>query len=106
METVMRKSCKAICHNQPIPTVIHFHLVPESIVGLDALLLAVVVIQLGEAEEIKSELQGIIVIEELNATSDGKHDISVVLDRQGVDNAGVLANPISRSGNPVVPGSR
>jgi hypothetical protein len=80
--------------------------VPEGIIGLDALLLAVIVIQLGEAEEVKSELQGIIIIQELNATSDGKHDISVVLNGQGVDNAGVLANPISRSGNPVVSRSR
>jgi hypothetical protein len=75
---------------------------PESIIGLDALLLAVIIIHLGEAEDIKSKLQAIIVVEELNATRDGKHDISVVLDGQGVDNAGVLANPISRSGNPVV----
>lgn len=79
---------------------------PESIIGLDALLLAVIIIQLGEAEDIKSKLQAIIIVEELNATRDGKHDISVILDGQSVDNAGVLANPISRSGNPVVSRSR
>jgi hypothetical protein len=78
------------------------HLMPESIVGLDTLSLAVVVVQLGEAEKIQGELQGVVVVEELDATGDGKDNVGVVLDRQGVDGAGVLANPIARTGNPVV----
>ena len=78
---------------------------PKSIVGLDTLLLAVIVIQLGKAKYIQGELQAIIVVEELNATRDGKHNVGVVLDGQGMDDAGVLAHPVSWASNPVVSGS-
>jgi hypothetical protein len=103
METIMRNHAK-LCRNQP--SRYSFHLMPESIIGLDALLLAVIIIHLGKAKDIKGKLQAIIIVEKLNAARHGKHDISVILDGQSVDNAGVLANPISRSCNPVISRSR
>lgn len=79
---------------------------PQSIVGLDTLLLAVVVIQLGKAEYIQGKLQAIVIVEKLNATSNGKYNIGIVLDGQGMDNAGVFAYPISWASNPVVSTSK
>lgn len=76
---------------------------PQSIVGLDTLLLAVVVVHLGKAKDVEGKLQAIIVVEELNGAGNSEDDISVVLDRQGVDDARVLANPIARTGDPVIP---
>jgi hypothetical protein len=76
--------------------------VPESIVGLDTLLLAVVVVHLGKAKDVQGELQAIIVVKELDGAGNSEDDISVVLDGQGVDDARVLANPIARTGNPVI----
>jgi hypothetical protein len=52
---------------------------PQSIVGLDTLLFAVIIIHLSKAEDIQCELQAIIVVEKLNATSNGKHNVGVVL---------------------------
>lgn len=79
---------------------------PQSLVGLDTLFLAIFVIQLSKAEYIQGGLQAIIVVEELNATSNGKHNVGVVLDGQRVNGAGVLTDPISWAGNPVVSTSR
>jgi hypothetical protein len=79
------------------------NLVPQSIVGLDTLLLAVIIVHLSKAKDIEGELQTIVVVEELNATRNSEDDIGVILDGQGVNDAGVLANPIARTGNPVVP---
>ena len=76
---------------------------PKSIVGLDTLLLAVIVVHLSKAKDIKSKLQAIIIVQELNATGNSKDNIRVILDRQGVDDARVLANPVTRTGNPVIP---
>lgn len=76
---------------------------PQSIVGLDTLLLAVVVVHLGKAKDVESELQAIIIVEELDGAGNSEDDISVVLDGQGVDDARVFANPIARTGNPVIP---
>lgn len=76
---------------------------PKSIVGLDTLLLAVIIVHLSKAKDIKSKLQAIIIIEELNATGNSKDDIRVILDGQGVNDTRVLANPITRTGNPVIP---
>jgi hypothetical protein len=56
------------------------HLMPQSIIGLDTLLLAVIIIHLSKAEDIQCELQAIIVVEKLNATSNGKHNVGVVLN--------------------------
>lgn len=86
----------------PIPAVIAYPLMPQSIVGLDTLLLAVIVIHLSKAKYIQGELQAIIIVEELNAARNGEHNVGVVLDGQGMDNAGVFANPISWASNPVV----
>jgi hypothetical protein len=79
---------------------------PQSIVWFDILLLAVIVIQLSKAEYIQSELQAIIVVKEFNATSNGEHNVCIVLDGQGMDNTGVFANPISWASNPIVSTSR
>jgi hypothetical protein len=79
---------------------------PQRIVRFDTVLLAVIVIQLSKAKYIQSELQAIIIVEELNATSNGEHNVGVVLDRQGMDNAGVFADPISWASNPVISTSR
>jgi hypothetical protein len=76
--------------------------VPQAIVGLDTLLLAVIVVHLGKAKDVQGELQGIIVVKELNGAGNGEYDVSVILDGQGVNDARVLANPIARTGNPVV----
>jgi hypothetical protein len=53
---------------------------PQSIIGLDTLLLAVIIIHLSKAEDIQCELQAVIVVEKLNATSNGKHNVGVVLN--------------------------
>ena len=79
---------------------------PQRIIGLDTFLLAVIIIHLSKAKHIQCELQAIIVVEELNATSNGKHNVGVVLDGQGMDRARVFANPISWAGNPVVSTSK
>jgi hypothetical protein len=84
----------------------HIHLMPQSIIGLDTLLLAVIVIHLSKAKDIQCELQAVIVVEKLNATSDGKHNVGVVLNGQGMDSARILAYPISWASHPVVPTSR
>lgn len=76
---------------------------PKSIVGLDTLLLAVIVVHLSKAKDIKSKLQAIVIVQELNATGNREDNIRVILDGQGVDDTGVLANPVTRTGNPVVP---
>lgn len=81
-------------------------LVPQGVVGLQALLGAVVVVELAEGEEVHGELDGVVVVEELDAAVDGKDNIGVVLDRQRVDGARALADPISATGNPVVPMGR
>ena len=79
---------------------------PQSIVRLDTLLLAVIVIQLSKAKYIQCELQAIIIVEKLNATSNGKHNVGAVLNGQGMNNARIFAYPISWASNPVVSKSR
>lgn len=82
------------------------YLMPQGIVRLDTLLLTVIVIHLSKAKHIQCELQAIIIVEELKATSNGIHNVGVVLDEQGMNNARIFAYPVSWSGTPVVPTSR
>ena len=79
---------------------------PQSIIGLDTLLLAVIVIHLSKAEDIQCELQAVIVVEKLNATSNGKHNVGVVFNGEGMDSARILTYPIPWASHPVVPTSR
>jgi hypothetical protein len=79
---------------------------PQRTIGLDTLLLAVIIIHLSKAKHIQCELQAIIVVEELNATSNGKHNIGVVLDGQGMNSARILAYPVAWASHPVVPTSK
>jgi hypothetical protein len=75
---------------------------PQRLIRLDALLLAVLVIQLRKTENVQCGLQAIIIVEELNATSKCKHNVGVVLDGQCVDGARVFTDPISWASNPVI----
>lgn len=88
----------------PQPAVSHIllNLVPQSIIGLDTLLLAVIIVHLGKAKDVQGELQAIIIVEELDAAGNSKDNIGVILDGQGVDDTRVLANPVTGTGNPVV----
>lgn len=79
---------------------------PQRVVRLNTLLLAVIVVQLGKTEHVQGELQAIIVIEELNATGNGEYNVGVVLDGQGMDGAGVFADPVSWASHPVVSASK
>jgi hypothetical protein len=54
---------------------------PQSIIGLNTLLFAMVVIHLSEAKNVQRGFQAIVIVEKLNATSDGKHNVGIVFDR-------------------------
>lgn len=54
---------------------------PQSIVRLNALLSTLIVIHLSKAKNVQRELQAAVIVEELNATSNGKHNVGVVFDR-------------------------
>lgn len=79
------------------------HLVPQGVVGLDSLLLAVIVVHLGEAKHVQRKLQAIVIVEELETSGNGEDDLGVILDGQGVNDTRVLANPVSRGGGPIIP---
>jgi hypothetical protein len=54
---------------------------PQSMIGLNTLLFAMIVIHLSEAKNVQREFQAIVIIEKLNATSNGKHDVGIIFDR-------------------------
>jgi hypothetical protein len=68
---------------------------PQGIVRLDTLLLTVIIIHPSKAKDIQCELQATIVVKKLNATSNSKHNVGVVLNGQGMDSARILAYLIS-----------
>lgn len=81
---------------------LYHYLVPQVLVGLNTTGLAVVIVKLRKAEAVHCLAQTIIVVEELEASSNGEDYLGSGPHEESVDGAWVLDDVVTFGSDPVI----
>lgn len=77
-------------------------LVPKFIIRLDAMLLAMFKVQMRITEGIHGVFQAVVIVEKLQASSNGEHNFCARAHVQSMYSSRILDDVVSWFGNPVV----
>ena len=77
-------------------------LVPELVIRLNSLLLAMLIVQMSITEDVHSVLQAVIIVEKLETAGDSEHNLCVLAYMQSVDGSRILNHKVTGPSDPVI----